>query len=80
MTGQVSAHWKWLVPLCVLIGFLCLNLSTPRLVRSAESPGHSCREELAGDSSQHFDNHGGGLPNALSRPGEEKGTAGGGGL
>ena len=51
---------------------VCPTHPTSRSVRPAESPGHSCR--------QHFDNHGGGLPDALPGPGEEKGAAGGGGL
>jgi hypothetical protein len=54
--------------------------TTPRLVRPAESPGHSCREELAGDCGKHFDDHRRRIPNAISRPGKEKGEAGGGGL
>lgn len=51
-----------------------------RFVRPAESPGHGSREELAGDSSQHSDNHRGRIQDAVSGPGEEKGAAGGGGL
>lgn len=62
------------------LSFLYPNHPNFRLIRPAESPGYSCREELAGDSSQHFDNHRGGIPDAVSGPGEEKGATGGGGL
>lgn len=78
-TREVGAEWR---RSGTCVSWLPLLLSYPisRFVRPAESTGHSCWEELAGDSGQHFDNHRGGIPDALSGPGKEKGAASGGGL
>lgn len=78
MIREVGAEWRRVVPVDPDGHFF--NLPISRSVRPAESPGHSCREELAGDSGQHFDHHRGGIPDALSGPGKEKGEACGGGL
>lgn len=51
-----------------------------RFVSFVESFGYSCREELVGDSSEYFDDYGGGISNVFLGFREEKGAISRGGL